>query len=78
MYSIEYKTTRKENMSDEASGFITKNVVLAPDTMKTINSYARKLGLGERGFSAALRLIVEDFKNNKPDQLKGPEYVVGK
>ena len=55
-------------MSEE----ITKiSVALAPLDIKIIDNLAEKKGLGRRGFSAALRIIVREWAENRFQRRSG-------
>lgn len=58
------------------SGFITRNVVLEKQDVRIVSERARKMGLGPKGFSAALRTIIresEEMPVRKDEEEKGGE-----
>ena len=49
-------------------GIIRKNVALEPEDYKAIEAVRSSKGLGSRGFSAALRLIIRHWVENKSNE----------
>lgn len=49
------------------SQFVTRNVVLEPRDIETVNQKARDEGFGPKGFSVALRVIIREWENLKKE-----------
>jgi len=61
-------TNLANGVSMQNDDFFTKNVVLSKQSDMIINYLVGKLQLGERGYSGALRMIVEEWgKANLPN-----------
>ncbi|RJO64987.1 MAG: hypothetical protein C4540_02525 [Candidatus Omnitrophota bacterium] len=52
------------------SEFITKNVVLHLDDFRTIRKLVKEKGLGGRGTSAALRMIIREWVEMKSERIR--------
>ena len=61
MYSIPYPIRVRKEYCVPAKKFITRLVNLEPLDYKIVRDYADEKGLGRKGFSAALRMILRDW-----------------
>lgn len=48
--------------------YVTRNVVLEPEDDRAVESLVEKLGLGKRGYSSAVRIIIREWLEAKVDE----------
>lgn len=60
-------TTQDEQVREEGSGFIRRNISLYPEQDATVSQFAKDSGL--ESYSSAVRFIINEWRRLKMDEL---------